>query len=107
MRMGGGQGGGDASMQAQMRARMRDRFNQQFADFRVTLDDQQRGKWDMALEAQLNAKRVTIYKLVAGKPQLAMARLGASDGSRTEVSGNALKEGDEVISGERSASESK
>ncbi|MGV8944583.1 efflux RND transporter periplasmic adaptor subunit [Thermomonas sp.] len=108
MRMGGGgQGGGDASMQAQMRARMRDRFNQQFANFRTTLDDPQRGKWDSGLDAQLSAKRVTIYKLVAGKPEIAMARLGASDGSRTEVSGNAIKEGDQVISGERSASESK
>ena len=107
MRMGGSRGGGDASMQAQMRARMRDRFNQQFADFRVTLDDQQRGKWDMSLEAQLNAKRVTIYKLDAGKPEVRMVRLGASDGSRTEVSGNGIKEGDQVISGERSASESK
>ena len=108
MRMGGGgQGGGDASMQAQMRARMRDRFNQQFANFRTTLDDPQRGKWDSGLDAQLSAKRVTIYKLVAGKPEIAIARLGASDGSRTEVSGNAIKEGDQVISGERSASESK
>ena len=107
MRMGGGQGGGDASMQAQMRARMRDRFNQQFAEFRGTLDDQQRGKWDAALEAQLSAKRVSIYTLVKGKPQIAMVRLGASDGSKTEVSGRTLKEGDQVISGERSASENK
>lgn len=107
MRSGGGQGGGDASMQAQMRARMRDRFNQQFSEFRATLDDQQRGKWDMSLEAQLSAKRVTVYKLDAGKPAIAMVRLGASDGSRTEVSGRGIKEGDQVISGERSASESK
>lgn len=107
MRMGGGQGGGDASMQAQMRARMRDRFSQQFAEFRATLDDAQRGKWDAALEAQLSAKRVTIYTLVKGKPQVAMVRLGASDGSKTEVSGRTLKQGDQVISGEPSASESK
>lgn len=108
MRMGGGQGGsGDASMQAQMRARMRDRFNQQFAEFRATLDDQQRGAWDTSLEGQLNAKRVTVYTLVAGKPQVMMVRLGASDGSRTEVSGKTVKEGDQVIAGERSAAESK
>lgn len=104
---GGGQGGGDASMQAQMRARMRDRFNQQFADFRVTLDDRQRDQWDAALEAQLNAKRVTVYMLVDGKPQVASVRLGASDGSKTEVSGRTIKEGDQIISGERSAAESK
>jgi HlyD family secretion protein len=106
-RMGGTQGGGDAGMQAQLRARMRDRFNQQFAGFRSTLDERQRAKWDAALEAQLNAKRVTVYMLVDGKPQAAMLRLGASDGSKTEVSGRGLKEGDKVISGERSASESK
>jgi hypothetical protein len=34
-------------------------------------------------------------------------RLGASDGSKTEVSGRTIKEGDQVISAERSASESK
>ncbi len=107
MRMGGRQGGGDASMQAQMRARMRDRFNQQFVDFRVTLDDHQRDRWDAALEAQLNAKRVTVYKLYAAKPEVAIVRLGASDGSKTEVSGRTIKEGDQIISGERSASESK
>ena len=103
MRFGGsGNGAPDASMQAQMRARMRERMNQQFAAFRASLDDGQRARWDAALEEQLNAKRVTIYKLVDGKPQLAMVRLGASDGTATEVSGN-IREGDEVISGERSA----
>ncbi len=104
---GGRQGGGDAGMQAQMRARMRDRFNQQFGGFRATLDDQQRATWDMSLEAQLSAKRVTVFRLDAGKPDVAMVKLGASDGSRTEVSGRTVKEGDQVISGERSASESK
>ena len=106
-RMGGGQGSGDASMQAQMRARMRDRFNQQFGAFRDSLDDGQRAKWDSARDAQLNAKRVTVYKLVDGKPQLAMARLGASDGSATEISGRDIAEGDVIIAGERSATESK
>ncbi|MEG2942285.1 MAG: efflux RND transporter periplasmic adaptor subunit [Thermomonas sp.] len=106
-RTGGGQGGGDASMQAQMRARMRDRFNQQFGAFRDTLDDAQRAKWDSARDAQLTAKRVTIYKLVDGKPQVVSARLGASDGSSTEISGRDIAEGDVVIAGERSATEAK
>jgi HlyD family secretion protein len=106
-RTGGNRGGGDASMQAQMRARLRDRFNQQFAAFRDTLDDSQRAKWDGARDAQLTAKRVTIYKLVDGKPQLAMVRLGASDGSSTELSGRDIAEGDLVIAGERSATEAK
>ncbi len=106
-RSGGGQGGGDPAMQAQMRARIRDRFNQQFGEFRSSLDDQQRAKWDASLEAQLAAKRVSIYMLAENKPQVAPVRLGASDGSKTEVSGRTIKEGDQVISGERSASESK
>jgi HlyD family secretion protein len=111
---GGGMGGPprtggrmDAGMQAQMRSRMRDRFNQQFAAFSATLDDAQRAKWAGALEAQLNAKRVTIYKLVDGKPVVAMARVGASDGTNTEISGREIAEGDLVISGERSATEKK
>ncbi len=104
----GGQGGApDASMQAQMRARMRDRFNQQFAAFTATLDDTQESKWNAAMEAQLNAKRVTLYKLANGKPEAVMVRLGASDGSSTEVSGPGIAEGDQVITGERSATEAK
>ena len=107
-RMGGGQGGGDASMQAQMRARMRDRFNQQFAAFTATLDDTQKGKWNAALDAQLNAKRVTVYKLGAdGKVAAVLAKLGASDGSNTEVSGRDIAEGDKIISGERAATGTK
>lgn len=104
----GGQGGApDASMQAQMRARMRDRFNQQFAAFTATLDDTQKSKWNAAMEAQLNAKRVTVYKLANGKPVAVTVRLGASDGSSTEVSGPGIAEGDQVITGERSATEAK
>ena len=105
-RMGNGSAP-DASMQAQMRARMRDRFNQQFAAFAATLGDEQKSKWNGAIEAQLNAKRVTIYKLANGKPEAVMVRLGASDGSSTEVSGPDIAEGDQVITGERSATEVK
>lgn len=99
-RMGGAP---DANMQAQMRARMRERFSQQFAGFIATLDEDQRKTWNAAMEAQLSAKRVTLYKLVDGKPQAVMARLGASDGSTTEVSGRNIAEGDQIISSERSA----
>lgn len=108
--MGGGMrfgprsgGGGDAAMMAQMRARMRDRMNQQFAGFVATLDESQRATWAEGLDAQLNAKRVVVYKLSNGKPEVVMAKLGASDGSTTEVSGSNIKEGDLIISGERSA----
>ena len=98
----------DASMQAQMRARMRDRFNQQFAAFTATLDDAQKGKWNAALDAQLTAKRVTVYKLAAdGKVEAVLVRVGASDGSSTEVSGRSIAEGDRIISGEGVAAGSK
>ncbi|MFN3310520.1 MAG: efflux RND transporter periplasmic adaptor subunit [Thermomonas sp.] len=101
MRMGGG--GPDASMQAQIRARMRERLNQQFAAFRASLDEDQRARWDAAVDAQLNAKRVSVYRLAkGGKPELVNIRLGASDGSATEVMGD-IREGDQIISGERAA----
>lgn len=107
MRFGPSGGGANPAMLAQMRARMRDRMNQQFAGFVATLDDAQRGAWAEGLDAQLNAKRVLVYKLVNGKPEAVMAKLGASDGSTTEVSGSAIQDGDQIISGERSAAESK
>jgi len=94
---GGGNGG---AMQAQQRQRMAERFQQDFAAFRATLDPARQQRWDNELKTLLAAKRAPIYKLVAGKPERTMVRLGASDGSATEVSGN-LKQGDQVIVGER------
>ena len=44
------------------------------------------------------AKRAPLYKLVDGKPEMTTVRIGASDGSFTEVSG-AVKQGDVVITG--------
>ena len=107
MRMGGGSGGANPAMLAQMRARMRDRLNQQFGAFVSSLDEAQRGKWNAGLDAQLSAKRVLAYRLVGGKPQPVMLKVGASDGSSTEISGRDIKEGDLIVSGERSAAESK
>jgi HlyD family secretion protein len=98
--MGGG--GGNSGMQAQIRQRMRDRMQQQFAGFRASLDDTQRAQWDAAVDGLLNARRAPVYKLVDGKPEMAMVRIGASDGTTTEVSGN-IKEGDVLIAGERAA----
>lgn len=104
---GGGRGrrfdGGspDPRMLAQIRARMRDRVNQQFSSFVATLDEAQRGEWAAALDAQLNAKRVTVYRLRNGKPEAVSVEIGASDGSSTEVMGSALQPGDRIISGER------
>lgn len=107
MRFGGGNGGGDAAMMAQMRARMRDRMNQQFSAFVDTLDDTQRATWISGVDALVNAKRVLAYKLVNGKPQPVMIKVGASDGSTTEVSGREIKDGDTIISGERTGTEKK
>jgi HlyD family secretion protein len=95
---GGGAGG---NMQAQIRQRTAERFKADFAAFRALLDEAQRQQWDAALNALLSAKRATVYRLVDGKPQPLMARIGASDGSSTEVSGGGLKEGDAIVTGER------
>ncbi|HWS76771.1 MAG TPA: HlyD family efflux transporter periplasmic adaptor subunit, partial [Thermomonas sp.] len=95
-------GGGNSGMQAQIRQRMRERMQQQFAAFRASLDDSQRAQWDAAVDGLLNAKRAPVYKLVDAKPEMAMVRIGASDGTATEISGN-IKEGDVLVVGERAA----
>src|SRR5690606_36925615 len=97
-RMGGGGGGG--AMQAQVRQRMLDRFQQDFASFRDTLSDAQRKQWDAAVASLVGATRAPIYKLVDGQPQPVMVRIGASDGTSTEISGD-IQAGDEVVTGER------
>ncbi|PJK07873.1 efflux transporter periplasmic adaptor subunit [Lysobacteraceae bacterium NML120232] len=93
----------DPAMIAQMRTRMRERFRSQFAEFRATLDDGQRAQWDSQVDGLINANRAPLYLLVNGQPKRVMARIGASDGSNTEISGD-FKADDEVITGERSAS---
>lgn len=95
-------GGGNSGMQAQIRQRMRERMQQQFAAFRATLDQAQAAQWDAAVDGLLNAKRAPVYKLVDGAPAMTMVRIGASDGTSTEVSGN-IKEGDLLVAGERAA----
>ncbi|GAA3916686.1 efflux RND transporter periplasmic adaptor subunit [Luteimonas lutimaris] len=99
---GGQRSGGssDSAMQAQIRQRMLERYQQDFAAFRTALDDAQRAKWDAAVSALVGARRAPLYKLVNGQPQQVMVRIGASDGTTTEVSGN-IKAGDVVITGER------
>src|SRR5689334_7775247 len=78
---GGGQGGG---------GRMAERMKQNFAGFRATLSEAQQQQWDAALAALTAGKRAPVYKLVAGKPEQVIVRLGASDGTRTEVLGGEL-----------------
>jgi HlyD family secretion protein len=78
---------------------MAERMKQNFAEFRATLSDAQRQQWDAALAALTAGKRAPVYKLVAGKPEQVIVRLGVSDGTKTEVLGGELKEGDQVIVG--------
>ncbi len=94
-------GAGSPNLQAQIRQRMTERFKEDFAEFRASLGADQQKQWDAALSGLVNAKRAALYRLVDGKPQMVMARIGASDGSTTEVSGGGLKQGDAVITGER------
>jgi HlyD family secretion protein len=93
-------GGGNAS--GAMRQRMMERFNQQFGEFRTALRDPQRQQWDAAVKALVGARRAPVYVLADGKPKQLMVRVGASDGSSTEIDGE-LKAGDEVIVGVQTA----
>jgi HlyD family secretion protein len=74
-------------------------MKQNFAAFRATLDAKQQAQWDAELAALSSGKRAPVYKLVDGKPAQVVLRVGASDGTRTEVLGGDLKEGDQVIVG--------
>ena len=100
MRAGGGNGATGGAMQAQIRQRMLERLQRDFAAFRASLDDAQRRQWDAAVASLVGATRVPLYKLVDGQPQRVMVRIGASDGTDTEISG-AIQAGDAVITGER------
>ena len=97
----GGQGGapaGGPSPEA-MRQRMAEAMQRSFADFRAGLSPQQQATWDAELRALSTARRGTLWKLVDGKPTAVAVRLGASDGTVTEVSGE-VAEGDQVITGQ-------
>ncbi|MFC7302001.1 efflux RND transporter periplasmic adaptor subunit [Cognatiluteimonas weifangensis] len=97
---GGGNAGGD--LQAQLRQRMLERFQQDFAAFRAGLDDAQRRQWDATVAALVGARRTLVYKLVDGRPQPVMVRIGASDGTDTEIAGD-VRAGDRIVTGERAA----
>ncbi len=97
---GGGpsQGGGGGAPSGQMRQRMLERFNQQFGAFRSGLNETQRQRWDSELNILIGSRRAPLYRLVDGVPTPVTVRVGASDGSSTEIAGE-LKVGDEVIVG--------
>lgn len=97
-----GQGGNNQAGNpggAQMGQRVIARIAQQFTEFRATLRPDQQQAWDAALQGLAAQKRTTIYKLVNGNAQPLNVRIGASDGSFTEISGGALTAGDKVIIG--------
>ena len=100
---GGGQSsGGGNNASGAMRQRMLERFNQQFGGFRAALNEAQRQQWDAAVNALVGARRAPIYVLADGKPKQIMVRVGASDGSSTEITGD-IKAGQEVIIGVQTA----
>ena len=98
----GAQGGGaapDPAMIAEFRERMRRMLREALAPFRDTLDETQRARWDSEMELLANARRVTLYTLKDGKPSAVTVRAGVSDGSHTEVLGDGIEAGAEVIVG--------
>lgn len=97
-------GGGSAN--GAMRQRMLERVNQQFAAFRGVLRDPQRQQWDAAINALVSARRAPVYVLADGKPKQVMVRVGASDGTSTEIDG-ALKAGATVVIGVQTAEQTK
>ncbi len=97
----GGQGAaptGGPSPEA-MRQRMAEAMQRSFAEFRASLSPTQQSTWDAELRTLSTARRGTVWKLVDGKPQSFAVRLGASDGTVTEVGGD-IAEGDAVITGQ-------
>ena len=93
-----GNGAPTPEMLAAMRQRAGDRFATQFASFRATLDEDRQVRWDRGLAAIVGARRAPLYLLDAGSVRAVMVRVGASDGSWTEVSG-ALEDGSQVVVG--------
>ncbi|MGY1410033.1 MULTISPECIES: efflux RND transporter periplasmic adaptor subunit [unclassified Luteimonas] len=93
-------GAPDPAMRAQMRQRMLERMQESFAGFTRTLDEAQRARWNAALASSLGATRATLYRLADGRREAVQVRVGASDGTSTEVRGG-VEAGDEIITGER------
>ncbi len=95
---GSSQGSGGGAPSGQMRQRMLERYSQQFGAFRSGLNETQRQRWDAELNTLVGSRRAPLYRLVDGVPTPVTVRIGASDGSSTEIAGE-LKAGDEVIVG--------
>ena len=98
----GGGGAPSAAMSSQIRQRMLQRYRDDFAGFRASLDEGQARRWDAAVASLVGATRTTVYRLSAGGPEPVMVRVGASDGTMTEISGG-VQAGDVLVTGERAA----
>ena len=98
----GGGGAPSAAMSSQIRQRMLQRYREDFAGFRASLDEDQARRWDAAVASLVGATRTTVYRLSGGAPEPVMVRVGASDGTMTEISGG-VQAGDVLVTGERAA----
>lgn len=107
MGMGGPRGGGGGAASGQMRARMVERMNQQFAAFRASLSPEQQQQWDAGLAGLTTVRRAPLYLLINGQASSVQARIGVTDGSNTEVSGEGIEEGTIAITGERAGQASR
>lgn len=96
---GGPSAGGSGPSPEAMRQRMAEALNRSFAPFRDSLSPEQQAKWDAELRTLATARRGTVWVLANGQPQAVPVRLGASDGTVTEVGGD-LQEGQAVLTGQ-------
>lgn len=94
----GGAAAGGPSQEA-MRARMADAMTRVFAGFRATLSPEQQQRWDAELRAIATARRGVVWTLDGGRLAPVPVRLGASDGTVTEIAGP-VAEGTVVVVGQ-------
>lgn len=94
----GGQSWPSNSAGGNRNKRFAERFAKSFEPVRSELNEQQRQQWDQQIQSLFNAKRATVYILENGEPKAVEVRLGATDGSRTEVMGG-IELGQQVIVG--------
>lgn len=99
---GNGNAGGAPSVEA-MRARMAEAMARNFADFRASLDPAQQKRWDAGLREMATVRRGTLWRQAETGLQPVPVRLGASDGTVTEVSG--IEEGQVVVTGQERRAE--
>ncbi|MFC4729628.1 efflux RND transporter periplasmic adaptor subunit [Coralloluteibacterium thermophilus] len=70
-----------------------------FPNFRASLDETQRAQWDTALRELASVRSGTIWLLENGRPAARSVRIGATDGTATEIAGEGVEEGARVITG--------